>query len=191
MRPTGRRPSLDRLRRRIGFDRNDLRRSVDRGQWMLGIALLMLFLSLAPPLCLRAGRAAYGSGVDAERSEAATRHRVEATVVKVDHRRSGRALTVTWRDPDGTARTGSFTAFRGGTVGEHRAVWAGPSGVTDEPPQRHARTIADALTAVLGAAAALGAPLLGVYLLVRYRCDRRRYRAWAAEWAQWDTRRIP
>ncbi|MBT2210218.1 MULTISPECIES: hypothetical protein [Actinomadura] len=192
MGPSGAASGFDRLRRRFGFDHNALRRDVDRRQWMLGIALLMLFLSLAPPLCAWAGRSVYASGVRAERQERATRHEVSATVLRVEDMRSGRKVTVTWREPDGTARTGSFTAFHGGTAGQRREVWVGPSSqVTDEAPRHHTRTVGDTLTVALGSAMALGMPLLGLYLIIRYRCDQRRYRLWDAEWARFGTRRIP
>lgn len=39
---------MNRLRRRFGFDGNELRREVDRAQWMIGPLLLILLLGIAP-----------------------------------------------------------------------------------------------------------------------------------------------
>ncbi|QXJ22637.1 hypothetical protein AGRA3207_003671 [Actinomadura graeca] len=181
---------LDRLRRRAGFDNSPLRRDVDRRQWMLGLALLMLFLSLAPPLGLRAGQAVYASGVRAERHEAANRRRVDATVVEVKGQRHRSEVTVTWSGADGTRRTGSYTTWREATVGGRRTVWADSSAVSDVAPRPHARTVGDAVAGGVGAALVLGLPLLLVYVLARYRFDRRRYRLWDAEWARWDPQNI-
>ncbi|WP_067461227.1 Rv1733c family protein [Actinomadura macra] len=181
---------LNRWRRSCGFDDNDLRRDVDRNQRMLGLLLLITFLAVAPPVCVRVSQAVYSSGVRAERHEALTRHRVDATVVKVDNLRSGRQVTVVWDDRNGSRRTGSYTTWHGASVGGHPKVWADSATVGDEPPRRHAQTIADTLVTGPSVTAALGLPLLGAYALVRRRCDLRRYRLWDAEWAAFDRRRI-
>jgi hypothetical protein len=188
---TGRwRERIDRRRRSCGFDRNDLRRGVDRIQWRLGLLLLMVFLGAAPPLVAHAVLAAYGSGVRAEHRQAATRHRVEAAIVKVRDPGGRRTVTVAWTDPDGTRRTDDYTTWRGAGVGERLILWAGPDGVSMTPPRRHAQTVVHTAVNGTGVALATGLPLLGVYWLVRARCDRRRYRMWDADWARLDDRRI-
>ncbi|MEV4002560.1 hypothetical protein [Actinomadura sp. NPDC049753] len=181
---------IDRWRRGCGFDRNDLRRNVDRVQWRLGLLLLIVFLSATPPLLSHAVQTAYGSGVRAERQQAATRHRVEATIVKVRDPGGRRTVTVAWTDPDGTRRTGDYTTWRGAGVGERLILWAGPDGVSITPPRRHAQTVIHTAVAGTGVALATGLPALCLYWLVRARCDRCRYRSWDAEWARLDNHRI-
>ncbi|SNS11338.1 Rv1733c family protein [Actinomadura mexicana] len=181
---------IDRRRRSCGFDRNDLRRDVDRVQWRLGLLLLVVFLSATPPLLSHAVQSAYGSGVRAERQQAATRHRVEATIVKVRDPGGRRTVTVAWTDPDGTRRTGDYTTWRGADVGERLLLWAGPDGVSITPPRRHAQTVIHTTVAGAGVALATGLPVLCLYWLVRVRYDRRRYRLWDAEWARLDNHRI-
>ena len=39
---------LQRLRRRFGFDGNDLRRAADRRQWAAGLAAAVSFAGIAP-----------------------------------------------------------------------------------------------------------------------------------------------
>lgn len=190
MKPTGVRAGLGRLRRRIGFDGNELRRDVDRRQRAAGLLLLLLFVGAGLPVCWQIARNAYDSGVRAERYEAVTRHRVDATVLKVDDLASGHRVTVTWREPGGRVRTGSYDTWYRAVAGEHLKLWAGPAGVSDVEPRRHARTVGEAVGAGLGAATTAGVPVLVAYLVVRRRADRRRDRFWDAEWERLDAGRF-
>ncbi|WP_149257036.1 hypothetical protein [Actinomadura sp. K4S16] len=179
----------DRLRRRCGFDGNPLRRRVDRVQWRVGLLLLLVFLVVAPIACAHAVRSVHTAGVRAERYEAATRHRVEATVVGVRPLESGRDVSVVWTGPDGAMRTGHYTSWKATRLGERRELWAGPHGGLGETgPRKHVRTIGDDASAGAATAAVTGLPLLTFYLLVRRRCDRCRYRRWEDEWADFDRR---
>jgi hypothetical protein len=177
---------LARLRRRIGFDGNELRRDVDRKQRAGGLLLLMLFMGCGLPVCGYIALTAYHSGVRAERHEAATWHEVDATVLKVEDLRSAHRSTVMWREPSGQLRTGSYDTWYAATVGDHVKLWAGPATVSDEGPRRHARTVGEAIGAGLGTVTAVGLPLLSAYLLIRHRCDRRRDRLWDADWERLD-----
>lgn len=189
MEPTGVRAGLGRLWRRIGFDGNELRRDVDRRQRAAGLLLLLLFLGAGLPFCRQIARTAYDSGVRTERYEAATRHEADATVLRVDDLASGHRVTVTWREPGGQVRTGSYDTWYGAVVGEHLKLWAGPAGVSDVGPRRHARTVGEAVGAGLGAATAAGLPVLVAYLVIRRRSDRRRDLLWDAEWERLDADR--
>ncbi|MFA1542565.1 Rv1733c family protein [Actinomadura monticuli] len=180
----------NRWRRSLGLDGNDLRRDVDRAQQRLGIVLLMLFFGIALPLGVHTAQTVYDSGVRAERHEAATWRRVDATVVKVKEVSGRHRVTVAWTGPDGTRRTGDYTTWRGSAVGSRIAVWAGPGTVSLLPPRDHSRTVAQ--TGVVAAAVALATalPLLGVHRLARRRFDRHRDRLWDAAWARLDNHRI-
>lgn len=181
---------VNRWRRRLGFDGNDLRRDVDRTQWLFGVLLLLAFVAVASLVCGPAVRHARDSGARAERYEAATRQRVDATVVNVEPLQSGREVTIIWIDRDGTLRSGHYTSWRGAEFGDHPQVWVGPHHrVQESPPRTHARTIGDMVTAGATTAAAAGLPLLGLYMLLRHHFDRRRYRAWDDAWAGFDQRR--
>lgn len=181
---------MDRWRRRFGFDANDLRRDVDRTQWRIGVGLLMIFLCLAPPLAVQGAGHVYDSGVRAERREAAEWRRVEAVIVEVEPLRAGHRVTVTWNEPDGTRRWGDFTTWSRYRVGDLVPAWAGHGTVAATPPGRHGETVLTAAAAGAGVAAAVGLPLLGLYLLVRRRYDRRRDLIWETAWAWFDNHRI-
>jgi hypothetical protein len=181
---------VDRWRRRFGFDANDLRRDVDRTQWRAGLVLLVMFLVVAPPLTATVAGGVYDSGVRAERRDAATWNRVDATIVETGVLRVGHRVTVTWTDPDGTRRTGEFTALNRVRVGDTVPAWAGHGTVSGTLPSRHGRTVIGTTAAATGTVLAVGSPLLGLYALVRRRCDRRRDRLWDAAWARLDNHRI-
>lgn len=184
------RTRLNRRRRSWGFDRNDLRREVDRAQMFYGLLLLVVFIAVTPLICARAVQAAHHSGVRAERYEAATRHRVDATVVDIKRLHTGREVTVIWIASDGTLRSGHYTTWRGARLGDRPKVWAGPGGVGEDPPRSHARTVGDAAAAGATTVAAAGLVPAGIYLLLRRRYDERRYRMWDEAWAGFDRRRI-
>jgi hypothetical protein len=189
MRPPNARTRADRLRRRCGFDGNPLRRHVDRVQWRVGLLLLLVFLVVAPIACAHAVRSVHTAGVRAERYEAATRRRVEATVVAVRPLEAGREVSVVWTGPDGAPHTGHYPSWKATGLGERRELWAGPGGGLGEAgPRKHVRTIGDDASAGAATAAATGLPLLTLYLLVRRRCDKRRHRRWDEEWADFDRR---
>ncbi|MBO2445422.1 Rv1733c family protein [Actinomadura nitritigenes] len=182
--------TMDRRRRSCGFDRNDLRRGMDRWQWFIGLLLLTAGIAVASVAAVHVSRAVYDSGVRAERREAAVLHATEATVVKVDETRSNRGVKVSWIAPDGSRRTGAYETWRGASVGDHVRVWAGPEGVREDPPRPHARTIGDTASYAVGTVAATAAVFCGAYQLVRRRFDRIRYRRWDAAWADLDRHRI-
>jgi hypothetical protein len=54
---------MDRRRRSCGFDRNDLRRGIDRWQWSIGLILLMAGTAVASVAAVRVSGAIYESGV--------------------------------------------------------------------------------------------------------------------------------
>ncbi|HEU5023472.1 MAG TPA: hypothetical protein VFV01_00990 [Spirillospora sp.] len=180
------RQRVSRWRRSCGFDHNDLRRSVDRTQWMLGIVLLIAYLAVAPLVSAVAIGSAYEAGVRAEHHEAATFHRVHATVTKVTYRIGTYHVTVDWTAADGKRHTGDYSTARGTIVGRHPKVWADTKHVSDEPPQKHAGTVGDTAAVAALAPLAMSLPFLGAYALLRHRYDQRRYQLWEDEWAQYD-----
>ncbi|QKW32695.1 hypothetical protein HUT06_00480 [Actinomadura sp. NAK00032] len=189
MRRNGLVASLGRLRRRIGFDGNELRRPVDRRQRTAGLLLLFLFLGVGLPVCGRVVEVVYDAGVRTERYEAVTRYQVHTTVLRVEALRTGNRLTVMWWDVDGRLRTDSYETTYAAAVGEQLELWADPEAVSDRPPRRHAQTVGESVGAGLGTLTAAGSPLLAAYLWIRTRCDQRRDRLWDADWEQLDADR--
>lgn len=180
-----------RLRRRLGMERNELRRRVDRVQRAIALGLLVLLVGVAVPLAAWAVSWAHQSGVRAEKAERADRHQIVATVSSTGPTASGErylqeTLKVTWRGAGGEPRSATLPGWKGAEVGEQRQIWVDRDGDPAFPPRPHSRTVTDA--AYAGAAAVLGCslPILLVHHLVRRRCDRHRDELWEAAWARMD-----
>ncbi|MBO2446364.1 hypothetical protein J4573_04630 [Actinomadura barringtoniae] len=184
---------LDRVRRRLGLDRNELRREIDHTQWTIGFVMLVVYLAVAPPVSVRAGEAAYHAGLRSERNQAATRHQVLATVarIKTSNGPYGQDDTyLTWTAPDGTSRTAATAVQPSDKPGSQRLVWVNEAGRPTTKPKVGSQTVSDAAFATGTVAGVTGAPFLVVYLLVRRRCDRRRAELWEQSWERLDRRRI-
>ncbi|GAA2306331.1 hypothetical protein GCM10010402_77320 [Actinomadura luteofluorescens] len=174
---------LGRVRRRFGFDRNDLRRAVDRRQWAVGVAAAVLFTVLAPPASVLLAVDAYRSGVRAEHRNV---HRVTAQVVHTDSQ-GGPGVRHTyaelaWTSPDGRTRTTVVPADKSVRPGMEQRVWVDAAGDPVQHPQTRTATLATTTVAAATAALAVGVPLLAAYLLARRRCDRRRDALWDESW---------
>lgn len=186
-------PRLQRLRRRFGFDGNDLRRTVDRRQWAVGLTAAVSFAAIAPPLCASMASLAYRSGTRAEAAQTATHHLVSARVARTATETTGQVrysyALLTWTGPDGQAHWTTVPAKRSMSPGTPQRIWVDASGEPARRPQGHADTVTTTAFAGATAAGAAGAPPLAVYLLVRRRCERRRARMWDAAWARLDPAR--
>ncbi|TDC89463.1 hypothetical protein [Actinomadura sp. 7K507] len=183
---------LTRLRRRLGLERNELRRRVDRVQRAIALGLLVLLLGVAPPLAAWAASWSYEAGVRAENAERANRRLVVATVTATGATSSSgdryihETVQATWRGAGGEPRAGTLPSWKNAKIGAQRRIWVDRDGAPTVRPRPHSRTVTDA--AYAGAAAVLGCglPVLLVYALVRRRCDRHRYDLWEAGWARMD-----
>jgi hypothetical protein len=184
---------LDRLRRRLGLDRNDLRRRIDRMQWAFATILLMIFLAVAPAAATSVADRVYATGMHTEAREAATRRQVDATIVDpAEVSRSspgdtGRpAVRMRWPAPDGSYRTGYVPYRSRAARGASQRIWIDDTGAVTVHPRRHVQTVGDAVYAAGGTALAIGTLLLVAYGALRHRCDRRRAQLWENEWTQMD-----
>ncbi|MFA1547364.1 Rv1733c family protein [Actinomadura chokoriensis] len=184
---------LVRLRRRLGLERNELRRRVDRVQRLIALGLLLVLLGVAPPLAALAANWSYRAGTGAEHAERANRHQVVATVTSTggfgssSDRYIHETVQATWPGPNGKPRVGTLPTWNDVKVGAHRTIWIDAGGNPTVHPRPHSRTVTDAVYA--GAAAVLGCavPVLFSYALVRHRCDRHRDEMWEADWARLDS----
>ncbi|KAA9153466.1 hypothetical protein FPZ12_034560 [Amycolatopsis acidicola] len=92
------------------------------------------------------------------------------------------SVEAAWRLPDGSDRTGTVLAERGTTAGTTVPIWLDDSGnPVAAPPGRASPLIVGVTTAALCWLAFTGF-LTGVFCLVRYFDDRRRYARWEREW---------
>jgi hypothetical protein len=192
-----------RIARRVGIDRNPLRRRTDRVEAWITVALTTVALLLGPFVVWRAGLTAYKSTLSSsERDRHQQRFRVTATLLvdatdylKADDGVRLRQDTVRalWTAPDGTARTGTIIPPATGAVaGSGVLIWTDAHGNPVSPPVRRDPT-ESAVMAGFATALALLALVACLRLAVRNRLNKRRLAGWQTEWTliepRWSGRR--
>ncbi|XRQ03389.1 hypothetical protein ACN3XK_43205 [Actinomadura welshii] len=178
-----------RLLRRLGLERNELRRRVDRVQRVIALGLLVLLLGTAVPLAAWAASWSYEAGVRAEEAERENRRQVVATVTAIGGGSGGyvhETVRATWPGPDGEPRTGTLPGWRNAETGAQRRIWVDREGDPAAAPRLHSRTVTDASYAAAAAVLGCSVPVLAAYVLVRRRCDRHRDHLWDVAWARMD-----
>ncbi len=187
-----------RLLRGRRFDRNPLRRPIDRVET---IVILMLLAALGPGAWFGAHAAAHwaaDSAVREMRSQQAAFREVRAVLLEqpVPQRAFGASLDprawARWTAPDGSQHTGYVTAPLDAVIGGTVSTWVDRSGHLVSPllPDQAALRSDIAASAAVGVA---GISVLLLGLAVRRALDRRRLAAWDADWLatgpRWTTRR--
>lgn len=177
---------LGRVRRRFGFDRNDLRRTVDRRQWAVGAGAFALFAGLAPPASAALAAQVYRTGVAAERQQAAN-HRIDARVTGT-RPQDGAGVRhayaeLAWTAPDGRPHSAIVPADKSVKPGMTHQIWVDGTGDLARAPRTHTATVATTAVSGTMATALIGLPLLAGYLVTRRRCDRRRDALWDESWS--------
>jgi len=177
------------LVRRLGWDRNPVRRRVDRVQTILTSVFLLLLLLVTPAVAALAGAHAYTSGINAEKREQGSFRQVTATVLKVTevsgdgagHFLHERAL-LQWKDPSGKLRTGPATLVIPAREREQLTRWIDGDGELSGRPHTHEQTLTRTVCDSLGLAAILVIAALETYRMCRRRLDRKRDEFWDREW---------
>lgn len=176
--------------RRLGWDRNPVRRRVDRLQTILTSAFLILVLAGTPLTAWLVADRVYLSGERAANRQRMTDEQVPAIVLRtgdVAANGAGHFIDETahlrWRDQKGGVRSGAATVDFPARIGAVLPVWIDASGGLTSPSRTHEQTVSDGVRA--GAAVAMGMATVSIvgYLLARRRLDRHRYRQWENDWA--------
>jgi hypothetical protein len=182
--------------RMLGWDRNPLRRRIDRVEAGMVAGLILVFLITAPVLVAVTGHWTRTAGIRQQRAEANWRQ-VPATVQhSAPAQRDdslGMADTVwkpaRWTAPDGQPRSGWIPVSPEAAAGSRVRVWVNHSGSPTGRPLRRAQ-----LQGRMAIAGVLAATVLGVMLCLaagagRFLLSRRRLddwdRAWRAVGPQW------
>jgi hypothetical protein len=186
--------------RLLGLDGNPMRRTVDRFETAVRIALLTAFLVVAPPIAAHVAHHAEAAGLRAEH-EQAPRHRVTATLLRdapppVGHFNTTATeplVKARWTMPDGTLRTGDIRSPWNQDSGSTVAIWTDDAGLPVDPPLSHSDLVGQAVTAATMALAILAIAVLVIHQIARRILDRRRMADWEADWSaiepQWTGRR--
>lgn len=195
----GRRPSRKAravaagVARRLGLERNPLRRRSDHVEARARVAALLL-CAVAVPLAVETGVLTQHRLSAAAAHEVATREHHSATVLDEPHLDAARSVVVTtarvaWTDEAGQPRQATVLAPAGTRRGDRMTVWSTRDGVLVPPPLSGRNVLA--LAGLAASGLLLGVIALSLVLLrtLRWLLDRGRYRDWEAEWAQLDTAR--
>ena len=183
--------SLARLARWLGFDRNPLRRGTDRVEAALRLVMILLAVLAVPVAAVAAGRWADHYALHRAEAQLAADHQVTAVLLE-DAPQSGIPNPYTnvqtswvlarWQPPGRPPRTGQVLALAGARKGSTVQTWVDPSGAITDPPLAHRIVVGDVWLAVMATLMLSGLSLLAAGGLARRMLDRRRLRAWEAEW---------
>ena len=183
--------SLARLARWLGFDRNPLRRGTDRVEGALRLVMIIVVVAVVPATAVAVGRWADHYVLHQAQARQAADHQVTAVLLR-DAPATGTPDPYTsvptawvparWQPPGQPLRTGEVLAVAGARKGSTVRTWIDPSGAVTDPPLDHRVIRGDILMAVTATLLVSGLLLLGTAGLARRMLDRRRMRAWEAEW---------
>ena len=182
---------LARCTRRLGFDRNPLRRRTDRIEAVIRLATVILLLVTVPIAAIVAGREADQLTLRQAHAQQAAEHEVTAVLLQraqatgsPDPYTSVQLTYVLarWQPPGQPPRSGQVLAPAGTPAGATVAAWIDASGAIASPPPEHREIVGDVSIAATIASMVAILLLLESNALARRVLDRRRLNAWDAEW---------
>jgi len=182
---------LARLARRLGFDRNPLRRGTDRVEAALRLVIVIVLVVAVPIAAVVAGRQADHLALRQAQAQRATDHLVTAVLLQnapatgaPDPYTSVQTAWVParWQPPGSPARSGLVLALAGARKGSTVRTWIDASGAVTDPPLDHRDVTGQVCIAVMTTCLVSLLILLAASALGRRALDRRRMKAWEAEW---------
>lgn len=182
---------LTRLARWLGLDRNPLRRGTDRVEAVLRLVTVVLLVAVVPAAAVIAGQRADQRGLRQAQAQRAADHLVTAVLLR-DAQEAGMpdpysAVQTTmvparWQLPGHPSRTGEVLAVVGARKGSTVEIWVDSSGAKTDPPLRHSDIVGSVYLAVVMTLLVSWLALFAVWVIARRILNRRRFRAWDAEW---------
>lgn len=186
-RPDGR---LARLTRWLGLDHNPLRRGTDRVEAVLRLVTVVLLVA-AVPAAVVAGQWADRKALHVAQAQRAADHLVTAVLLQ-DAPETGipdpytsvqtTIVPARWQLPGYPSRTGDVVVVPGAHKGSTVRTWVDSSGVRADPPMQHRDIVGEVCIAVVLTLLASWLALLVAWAIARRVLNRRRFRAWEAEW---------
>ena len=183
--------SLASLARCLGIDRNPLRRGTDRVEAALRLVMILLAVVAVPAAAVAVGRWADHYALHRVQAQMAVDHQVTAVLLR-DAPATGTPDPYTsvqtawvparWQPPGKPPRTGEVLALAAARKGSTLRTWIDPSGAVTDPPPGHRVLVGDVWIAVVATCLVPWLVLLAAGTLARRVLDRRRLRAWEAEW---------
>ena len=177
--------------RRLGLDRNPLRRTVDRVETGVRLTVLILLLVAVPAGVFVSGRTA--DRIFLRQAQAQLSSELQVTAVLTQDAPSTRtadpysSIQTTWANarwtaPSGTAHSGHVLVAADARKGSTARIWINAAGAITDPPAGHKDVMAEVAVTVMVTAIVLILLLLSAEALAVRGLDRRRSNAWDAEW---------
>jgi len=180
-----------RCARWLGLDHNPLRRSADRLEVALRLIALIVILAGVPLASIGVGQAVYHAGLRQAQAERATEHQASAILTQPAPAHgspdpySGEELawvSARWVAPDGTIHYGPVLAAADARKGSTVTIWTDASGSVMDAPESHGDIVSNVFVGSASSGLLLTLVLVSLHALGRRLLDRRRLRAWGAEW---------
>lgn len=182
---------LTRLSRWLGLDHNPLRRGTDRVEAALRLVTVVLLVAVVPAAAVVVGQRADQQALHAAQAQRAASHQVTAVLLQ-DAQQTGipdpyssvqtTMVPARWQLPGQPPRTGEVLAVVGARKGSTVQTWVDSSGASTYPPMQRRDIVGDVCIAVVLTFLASWLGLLVAWVIARRILNRRRFRAWGAEW---------
>jgi len=175
----------------LGLDHNPLRRRADRLEVALRLLILILIFAGVPLASLAVGRAVDHAVIRQAQAERAADHQVQAALTEAapvhgsPDPYSGVQVAwvpARWVAANGTLRFGQVLVPAGSAKGSTVTIWINAAGAATSPPTTQGDIVSDVFIASTSTGLLLIVALVGLQVLGHWALDRRRMRAWDAEW---------
>ncbi|HEY5877494.1 MAG TPA: hypothetical protein VIU11_01200 [Nakamurella sp.] len=186
-------PAADTRRRPLAVRawRSPLARGFDRAEAALTWSMFAV-LALALPILAVIGSVLWSDLAARATAEAASVKAVDAVltedatydIVSAGSVVTGVSAEATWTGRDAVAVNGRIDALPSSRAGDRVVIWLDPADQKVAAPFTTTDAAIQAVLTVVGGWILLGLLLTAVWWMVRRRLDRRRWQAWATEWAR-------
>jgi len=180
-----------RYARWLGLDHNPLRRRADRLEVTLRLVIVILILAGVPLASTSVGLAVDQAVIRQSQAERAADHLVRAALTRAAPAHGSPDpysgiqtawVLARWVAANGTIHFGQVLARAGSAKGSTVAIWITAAGAATDPPTTRGEIVSDVFIASTSTGLLLIVTLVGLQVLGQYALDRRRMRAWDAEW---------
>jgi hypothetical protein len=172
-----------------GCARNPLRRRIDDIETVVVTGLVVLFLVVAPLLCVFTGRLADAAGLREQRAEqvwsqvpARLEQGAAQGLAGQDAAWGAAWVQARWRAPDHEEKSGVIAVGLTAKKGQLVAIWVTQSGQVTHPPLSHGEVLDGIANAVMATAAGVAAFFAIVAAVIRTAINRRRMAEWTRDW---------
>jgi hypothetical protein len=172
-----------------GCARNPLRRRIDDVERSIITGLVVLFLVVAPLLCVFTGRLADAAGLREQRAEQAWRpvpavlqQSAAQGLVGQDAAWGAAWVQARWIAPDGQQRSGPIAVGLTAKAKQNVTIWVTESGQVTHPPLSHGEVLDGIANAAMATSAGVAALFAIIAALIRVAINRRRMAEWTRDW---------